>query len=72
MLLSAVFGENDGKEQEEARGWGATKFQPPPPPGPLLRDVSSEMGGPGAGGRGGGLGAFFVISVRCRSVARAK
>ena len=27
----------------------------PGPPGPLLRDVSSGMGGPGPGGRGGGL-----------------
>ncbi len=43
--------EHDGKEQEEQGGWCGHIFQPPPPPGPLLRYLSSEMGGPGAGGR---------------------
>ena len=33
----------------------------PGPPGPLLRYLSSGMGGPGAGGLGGGLGAFLTF-----------
>ena len=33
----------------------------PGPPGALLRYLSSGMGGPGAGGLGGGLGAFLTF-----------
>ena len=30
MFMSAVFGENDGKEQEEGGGWATHSLQPPP------------------------------------------
>ena len=48
-------------------GLGGSGGSSPAPPGPLLRDVSSGMGGPGAGGLVRGLGAF--VSFLC-DVAR--
>ena len=54
--------EHDGKEQEEQGGWASHDFQPPPPPGPLLRYLSSEMGGPGPGGLGGLGGGLLARS----------
>ena len=50
--LAPLVGHDEVKRARGAGGWVAHSFQPPRPPGPLLRDVSSEMGGPGAGGRG--------------------
>ena len=59
--MNTVLEEHDGKRQEEQGGWGGHSFQPPPPPGPLLRYLSSEMGGPGPGGVGLGLGAVSLF-----------